>query len=169
MDSYSELTHLKWPIAVSHNTRLSVTIVQTYCLFRDLAFLVLKSFVFRRLFSSYLAHWKKKSCISKLTSWFRWWKLIIDMTHSHIYIGVSQILDTHLSIYTGIQRRITIAVETIIGGQSSCDNTIIILLHNYTLCPSAGINSKVWKSLDKKSNQVALSCFWHCRQTVWSN
>ena len=43
-------------------------------------------FVVSHLFSSsYLVHWKIKnvSNISKLTSWFRGWRLTIDLTHQH--------------------------------------------------------------------------------------
>ena len=47
--------------------------------------LFFKSCVFSHIFSSYLVHWKLKniSNIPKPTSWFRGWKLLFDMTHSH--------------------------------------------------------------------------------------
>ena len=47
---------------------------------------LMKSFVISHLFSSYLVHWKLKniSKISKSTSWFRGWKLTIDLTYSRI-------------------------------------------------------------------------------------
>ena len=103
---------------------------------------LMKSFVISHLFSSYLVHRKLKniSNISKSTSWFRGWKLTIELTYSRI-------VNKQLQCVTKF-------VKALLQGRSACSHFSFIFVSCLSFLFSAFMVSRVsfvshlsWNSL----------------------
>ena len=99
----SHLTHPKWTNDVCTVCQNSAE--KMYFLF---ASLFLERFVISHLFSWYLVHWRLKniSNISKSTSLFCEWKLMIDLTHSLMHYQVDDVSQYLMISYQQIIIRI---------------------------------------------------------------